>query len=168
MFPPTFGIIYNKKYMYLEEGLKFERLPKIYDRENICLIKFCEPTYLTPEKFTSYAVYSALTILAEEPTLVLNLFGHQEINHSGIYYVNLCKDGVWRYIVIDDFMPVKSSIRRTLMFLNSFPHNKMSEVWAPLVEKALAKLYGTYQDLYLTSNLGIKPIFTNLTGFPVN
>lgn len=123
MFPPKFSIIYNKRYMYLDEGVKFERLAKIYDREKISLVKFCEPSYLTMGKYTSCAVYSALSILAEEPALILNLLSNQEINHQGIYHINLCKDGVWRYIIVDDFMPIKTSLRRNLMCLNSYPQN---------------------------------------------
>lgn len=30
MFPPRSSVIFNKKYMYLEEGLKFERISRIY------------------------------------------------------------------------------------------------------------------------------------------
>ena len=49
--------------MYQEEGLKFERLTKIYEGSEIHLVKFSEPTFLIPGKFTSPALYSALTIL---------------------------------------------------------------------------------------------------------
>lgn len=41
MFPPRFTIIFNKKYMYLEEGLKLERLTKIYEGSQLRLMKYC-------------------------------------------------------------------------------------------------------------------------------
>lgn len=41
MFPPRYTIIFNKKYMYLEEGLKLERVSKIYEALQIKLINHC-------------------------------------------------------------------------------------------------------------------------------
>lgn len=41
-------------------------------------------------------------------------------------------------------------------------------MWAALIEKALAKVYGTYYDLFLSRRDGICPIFRMLTGFPVS
>ena len=50
--------------MYIDEGIYFERIPQIFENHKIAIIKFSEPTYLTMGKFTSCAVYSALSILA--------------------------------------------------------------------------------------------------------
>lgn len=109
--------------MYLEEGLKLERLTKIYEGSQVRLMKYCEPTLMAMGKFTSPALYSALTVLSEDPTRVLSLFGNQEYNEYGIYHVNICKDGVWRYIVVDDYFPVKILAKKTLLFLHSFSKN---------------------------------------------
>ena len=76
----------------------------------------CEPTYISKGKYTNPYLYSALTILAEEPSCILQLFGDQEGNESGIYRVNLCRDGVWRYVIVDDFVPVKATINRKYLF----------------------------------------------------
>lgn len=32
----------------------------------------------------------------------------------------------------------------------------------------MAKVYGTYQDIFLTAYRGVKELFRNLTGFPVS
>ena len=155
MFPPKNGIIFNKKYMYLEEGLKFERVSKIYEAYKVRLIKFCEPAFIISGKFTSPAVYSALTILAEEPARVLDLIGNQEFNQNGIYFVHVCKDGIWRYILIDDYLPVKILLKRSLLFAHTISKDNTHEFWPAILEKALAKVYGTYQDLFLTADKGI-------------
>lgn len=168
MFPPRFSIIFNKKYMYLEEGLKFERITKIYEEYKTRLIKFCEPSFIMMGKFTSPALYSALAILSEEPSRVLSLIGHQEQNQNGIYSVQLCQDGIWKYVIIDDFMPVKILLRRSLLFAHTVANDNTHEFWPAIVEKALAKIYGTYQDLFLTAHLGIGPIMRALTGFPLS
>lgn len=38
---------------------------------------------------------------------MLSLIENQKINDQGIYYIKLCKDGTWRYIVVDDYVPIK-------------------------------------------------------------
>ncbi len=71
-------------------------------------------------KYTNPYLYSALTILAEEPTKIIQLFGEQQANEDGIYSINLCRDGVWRYVLVDDFIPVKSLYgRKHLLVLRS-------------------------------------------------
>lgn len=82
--------------------------------------------------------------------------------------MHLCKDGVWRYVTVDDYLPVKIMAKRSLLFLHTMPRTNIIEFWPSIVEKALAKVYGTYQDIFLTSYKGIKDLFRNLTGYPVS
>jgi hypothetical protein len=78
-FPPERTIIFNKKILNQEEGLKFERLSRIYHND-ITIVNTCEPTYLSKGKYSNPYLYSALTILAEDPSRILQLFGDQEAN----------------------------------------------------------------------------------------
>ena len=130
----------------------------------------CEPTLLSLGKYTNPYLYSALTILSEDPSLVLPLFGDQTINQEGIYHVNLCKDGVWRYIFVDDNFPVKSIAgRKHMLFLHSRESEKGTvELWPSLIEKAIAKIYGTYLDLAMAREDGMSDLFKMLTGAPVS
>lgn len=79
LFPPERTIIFNKKILSQEEGLKFERLSRIYHND-MSIVGNCEPTLLARGKYSNPYVYSALGILAEEPSRVLQLFGDQEAN----------------------------------------------------------------------------------------
>jgi hypothetical protein len=84
-----------------------------------------------------------------------------------MYYVSLCKDGVWRYVIVDDFLPIRVNKKKHLLFIhttNQYEHEY--EVWAAIIEKAVAKIYGTYEDIVLTKSDGIKRIFKMLTGYP--
>jgi hypothetical protein len=76
LFPPERNIIFNKKILSQEEGLKFERLSRIYHND-INIVNNCEPTFLSKGKYTNPYLYCALAILAEEPSRVLQLFGDQ-------------------------------------------------------------------------------------------
>jgi hypothetical protein len=63
---------------------------------------------------------------------------------------------------------VKILAKRSLLFLHTLPHNGFYEFWPCIIEKALAKVYGTYQDIFLTSNNGVCDLIRNLTGYPVS
>jgi hypothetical protein len=100
---------------------------------------------------------------------VLQLFGEQEANESGIYRISLCRDGVWRYVIVDDFVPVKATLnRKYLFFLRSKEVDGSVEIWPALVEKAIAKIYGTYLDLASVQAEGMADIFRVLTGAPAH
>lgn len=77
----------------------------------------------------------------------------------GIFKIYIWNFGRWTKIVIDDKLP-------TFDDKLAFSSSKSSEVfWLPLVEKALAKMYGNYEKLYRQSSFST--ILTHLTGSAV-
>ncbi len=60
---------------------------------------------------------------------------------SGLYRVRLCNQGIWQVVTIDDMLPVSAS--NSLVFSRS----KKKQLFAPLIEKALAKMHGSYMTL---------------------
>lgn len=50
-----------------------------------------------------------------------------------MYYAHLCKDGVWRYVVVDDFVPVKILRKRSLLHMHTLPRNGIVEIWPTIV-----------------------------------
>ncbi len=65
---------------------------------------------------------------------------------KGIYSFFFFKGGVWREVVVDDRIPVKvrDGYHNVLLFARSAEE---SELWVSLIEKAYAKLYGSYNAL---------------------
>lgn len=62
---------------------------------------------------------------------------------QGIYVIRFFKDTKWRYVIIDDRLPVYKG-NKQLVFGKCA---SADELWVPLIEKAYAKLHGCYQTL---------------------
>ncbi|XP_035706675.1 calpain-2 catalytic subunit isoform X2 [Folsomia candida] len=76
--------------------------------------------------------------------------------YAGVCYFNLFKDGKWRQVIIDDRLPTRNG---KLIYMSS---SDPTEFWSALIEKGMAKLYGSYGKL--DGNDGIGPAMVNLTG----
>ncbi|KAI5665946.1 hypothetical protein M9H77_15799 [Catharanthus roseus] len=65
-----------------------------------------------------------------------------EYNKEGIYTVRFCIQGEWVPVVVDDWIPCESPGKPA--FATS---RKGNELWVSLLEKAYAKLHGSYEAL---------------------
>ena len=82
---------------------------------------------------------SALALLAEKPFLLLNCMVSQVYNAQGMHQVRLCKRGEWVIVNIDDYLPCDRQNQLV------FSYGRKKQFWVPFMEKALAKLYGSYE-----------------------
>jgi calpain-15 len=80
----------------------------------------------------------SLASLAERPELVRRLFLTKQVNSEGIYHVRFCKGGEWVTVTVDDYFPCFP--QGTPIFSRSHGN----ELWVLLLEKAYAKLHGSY------------------------
>ena len=62
---------------------------------------------------------------------------------KGIYCLRFFKEFAWRYVIIDDRLPVYKASGALVFGRCTDP----AELWVPLIEKAYAKLFGCYQTL---------------------
>ena len=83
---------------------------------------------------------SALNIITQNINLIQNLFVNSN-SEFGIYSFRFYKNG-WKEIIIDDLIPCYES-----NLIPVFTQSKSNEFWFILLEKAYAKLHGTYQNL---------------------
>ena len=77
--------------------------------------------------------------MAAQPDLIFDLFETKEYNSAGIYMVYLYVNGIWSAVVIDDYIPVWPQNNQPV-----FAKTKNDALWVSLLEKAWAKLHGTY------------------------
>lgn len=68
------------------------------------------------------------------------LFKSDQINKYGLYGINFVKNGISDTIIIDDYIPC---INKTPVFSRA----NGNELWVILLEKAWAKVHGSYNRI---------------------
>jgi hypothetical protein len=103
---------------------------------------------------------SAVSVLCRRPQLIRQLFISDGLSSEGVYAIRLFLDGRWRVVVIDDMLPCNSQTG-----LPAFGHtHHPGELWLTLLEKAYAKLYGSFAAI---SGGNVSEALRDLTGCAV-
>ena len=102
-------------------------------------------------------IISVFSHLAEYPKLLQNIFEDNKVNEIGVYTVKLFFQGNWTKIYLDKFIPC---------FPLDFPIYTYSplSLWPSLLEKALAKIFRSYDNL---KKINYFELYQILTGFPI-
>lgn len=82
---------------------------------------------------------ACLSAVAEYPCRIRNIFHNKELNPAGCYAIKLMIDGIPRTIVVDDRFPYDSHKEEW-----AFSKSYQNEIWVQLLEKAWAKIFGSY------------------------
>lgn len=99
-----------------------------------------------------------MSALAEKAENINRILVTKEFNHAGAYQIRLCRAGQWHCVLIDDVLPTNGL--SCLAYLKAARRS----LWGPLIEKAAAKLHGSYEAL---NGGSFAEAFGMLTGCPV-
>lgn len=118
------------------------RRPKSFFKGNYSVfLDNIEPNDIKQGQLGDCWFMCALASLAERPALVERLFESSQVSDIGFYQVWFCKSGEWVRVTVDDFFPCFP--KDTPIFSRSHGN----ELWVLLLEKAYAKLHGSYSLL---------------------
>ncbi|CAA6673108.1 unnamed protein product [Spirodela intermedia] len=84
---------------------------------------------------------SAVAVLTES-SRISEVIITPEFNEEGVYTVRFCIQGEWVPVIVDDWIPCESPGKPA--FATS---RKGNELWVSILEKAYAKLHGSYEAL---------------------
>ena len=119
-----------------------------------------QPDHICQGKLADCYFLSAVSALAEVPGRIESLFNTKTVNKAGIYSLNLFVNGKVQEVIVDDLIPCDGTKKRPC-----FAHARdTSQVWLMLLEKAWAKLHGSYCMTRRGSFLSAMP---HLTGAPL-
>ncbi|KAG5487479.1 hypothetical protein LSCM1_07434 [Leishmania martiniquensis] len=105
----------------------------------------------------------ALATQAEDPKTLMRMFRHPKgagvarVERAiGAYRVSFNKNGLWRNILVDDYLPVVAGVP-------TFAHSSdPCELWPGILEKAFAKMHGSYAMIQSGDPMHA---LTDMTGF---
>jgi hypothetical protein len=82
---------------------------------------------------------SSLSLLTNHLDYFKRIFLTHEINEQGMYRFLLCIRGIWETVTIDDYIPCSAGTQRIV-----FAKVQNNQLYPALLEKALAKVHGSY------------------------
>lgn len=106
----------------------------------------------------------AVATFGEDTTAIINMFrspmGADQARREraiGAYRVNFNKNGLWRSVIVDDYLPVVATSPK-------FAHsNDICELWPSILEKAFAKLHNGYSSIQSGDPVHA---LSDMSGFP--
>ena len=171
-FPPTRDSIYDEFDFTVDADIKFyqtlkwKRASQLFKKPVIeeNLVSYPNGYSLFPDNIdfegvksgllnSSYFIASlaALCDGAKSPR-IQKLFRFSQPNNAGIWVVQFCINGAWTDVIIDDHLPVDEN--GELVFTTIKPVELQGKdlrhiLWAALLEKAWAKVLGSYDRILL-------------------
>lgn len=150
--------IADVKWLRPDELKTNPRLPFLFKNDsNSQWVTFDMPDYFDINQgiLGNCWLISALIVIIERPKLLKRIINSRE--KDSCYEVRLCKNGEWQTVIIDDLFPCDQNGNLI------YSHANRKQLWVPLIEKAMAKLNGSYEILNGGQSI---ELMSSLTGFP--
>ena len=129
---------------------------------NINFGKYIDPNDIRPGTISSPEFLSILACLAEKEQNVKRIIEDQKVSQDGFYMVRVNIGGVWRYIFVDDYIPMQGPEPAGAC---SYPDQEI-DAWVALTEKAYAKAYNSNYGIF-EQVISHEHYLRDLTGAPI-
>ncbi|EPY27651.1 calpain-like cysteine peptidase [Strigomonas culicis] len=171
-FPPLYGSLYrvgiDEIFLWNLPWRRADQFVPPAEREEIRLFRGqVLPTDPFPGDGGDFYLCSAASMVAERPMKVRELFRHpvsvnagKEDRRLNAYHVTLARGGWWETVIVDGYLP---SSKKGPEFGRC--ENDVRKLWFPILEKAYAKLYGSYSAIQCGDPL---ETLQDMVGFPTS
>ena len=110
LFPPVLSSLfsYAGRKKYKEPSIKWKRIPEVFPDRDLVMWG-TDPTrnFITTSSNLACDYFSTgLNIIKGNKMLLRKIFESQKPNPQGIYIVKIFQANVWKYTIIDDYIPV--------------------------------------------------------------
>ena len=155
IFPPGESSVYFKRGQTTYGDIKWVRLGELYRGYKLGIYTCDRLKKSMIQRGVADIPYmvTCLNALDHSPRCLERVFEEQAVNEVGLYCLRIFVNGIWRYVMVDDFVPtVTVNKKQEPLFLKVVPNKVYLNIWPFLVQKAYAKVYGSYEAL-LNGNL---------------
>eukprot|EP00930_Biecheleria_cincta_P045548 TRINITY_DN31390_c0_g1_i2.p1 TRINITY_DN31390_c0_g1~~TRINITY_DN31390_c0_g1_i2.p1 ORF type:complete len:599 (-),score=88.24 TRINITY_DN31390_c0_g1_i2:93-1889(-) len=147
----SLGDSFIKQYPEYADPTRVEwvRAPQLSRDEKRYLFGEVHPSDIFQGKIGNCALISAISCVAEFPNAIQDLIHPKDIAHDGQYTVKLydVQLGSWVDTLIDDLLPCETRAFWERYARPLFAYVKGACIWPMIIEKAVAKMCGSYAAL---------------------
>ena len=119
------------------------RASEIYKEDRYVLISDkMDMNDIVPGQLDDAYFLSSVQNLCKVPANINRLFKTKIMNPDGYYELILNIDGKPQIVIVDDYFPVDKSTKKII-----YANSKKNEIWVCLLEKAWAKINGSYSNI---------------------
>ncbi|KAL4440874.1 hypothetical protein ABPG74_013855 [Tetrahymena malaccensis] len=153
LFPPCAYSLANRETSYNINricNISWKPLHMIIDeKKNITLGQNVNYKDIMTNNWHHNNLADILSALAEEKQRIKKLLDQNfyENNEKGCFVVRINCKGVWRYILLDDMVPIFRLSKEPVFCQNKFKALRIIDIWPFMIEKALASYYYCYEKL---------------------
>lgn len=159
-FPPSEQSLYGKKvddtsqkHIWLQPGQIFgDTVPTLFG-DGI------DPADIVQGTLGNCYFLTALSVLARYPDRILSLFVTRSLRRDGACRVRFYRDSQWTEVTVDSYLPCVLATQAP-----AYSRPVQGKLWVALLEKAYAKLCGSYER---TRGGNVSEALADLTGMPV-
>lgn len=102
---------------------------------------------------------AACASIAQRPARLERIFlSGPDFQPQGVYAVAMCLNGLWQEIIVDDWFPCRANSGYPI-----FTYSRDTSIWVLLIEKAWAKVHGSYLQIKCGNS---REALHDLTGAP--
>lgn len=148
MFPPgAASLFHTKTLINSRKDIRWMRVDEVYRGHKIVLFNHQDRNSIKIGEFPQLNyMATSFNALGTSHRCLERIFQNQQYSRFGIYYLRLNHEGIWKYTIVDDFIPVRQVEKgHEPVFMTLSPtKSNYIEIWPLILQKALAKMYSTY------------------------